>query len=307
MNKPLPGPVDFALLATLAAFWGGSFMLIKLALDAFTPAQLTASRLMLAAIVLGVVARWYGEALRLGARDLIFVALVGLFGNALPFVLISWGETTVDAGLAAILMGIMPLATLVMAHVFAGEQTLNAAKIAGVCLGLAGLVVLVGPHVLGQIGRQGLAQLAILAAALSYGVSAILSKQLLHLPRRVAGAAVVGAGAAMALALAVLEGGPVPVDVSARSLAAVLLLAAFPTALAAILVFVVLERQGAGFFGLVNLLVPLFGVAWAFLVLGEVPGPSALLALVLILGGIATTRVGPAARAASHPTRGISP
>ena len=299
MSKPLPGPVDFALLATLGAVWGGSFMLIKLALVGFTPAQLTASRLTLAAVILAAVALWRGEALRFSARDLMFIGLVGFFGNAFPFVLISWGETTVDAGLAAILMGIMPLATLVMAHVFAGEQTLNAPRIAGVCVGLAGLVILVGPHVLGQIGRQGLAQLAILCAALSYTVNAILSKKLLHLPRRAAAAAIIGAGAAMTLVLTALEGGPAPVNVTAVSLFAVLLLALFPTALATILVFVVLERQGAGFFGLVNLLVPLFGVAWAFVVLGEVPGASALLALVLILGGIAITRVAP--RRAPYP------
>ncbi len=307
MSKPLPGPADFALLATLAVLWGGSFMLIKLALEGFTPVGLTASRLTLAALMLAAVALWRGERPQFTRRDLLFVGLVGFFGNALPFMLISWGETTVDAGLAAILMGIMPLATLVMAHVFAGEQTLNARKIAGVCIGFVGLVVLVGPHVLGEIGRQGLAQLAILCAALSYGVSAIFSKQLLHLPRRLAAAAVVAAASAMTLVLLALEGGMSPSGVSSLSIVAVLLLAAFPTALAAALVFVVLERQGAGFFGLVNLLVPVFGVIWAFLVLGELPGLPAIAALVLILGGIAISRGGATARIAAPSTKEVRP
>lgn len=290
MSKALPGLADFSLLAVLGAFWGGSFMLIKLALEDFSPGALTAARLTLAAVVLAAFALLRGEALRFGRRDLWFITLVGLFGNALPFVLISWGEKTVDAGLAAVLMGIMPLATLVLAHFFAGEHTLTPRKVTGVAIGFAGLVVLVGPHVLGDIGSDGWAQLAILTAALSYGVNAILTKKLLHLPRRAAAAAITGSGALMALLLTAVESGPAVGQVSATGVTAVLLLALFPTALAAVLIFIVLERQGAGFLGLVNLLVPPFGVLWALAVLGEVPSPQALFAMGLILTGVAFAR-----------------
>ena len=88
-----------------------------------------------------------------------------------------------------------------------------------------------------------------------------------------------------------------------KSVAAIFMLAAFPTALAALVAFAVLARQGAGFFGQVNLLVPPIGVVIAFVFLGEVPEPRALLALAFILFGIAVARGStPAAPVVSIPS-----
>jgi drug/metabolite transporter (DMT)-like permease len=81
----------------------------------------------------------------------------------------------------------------------------------------------------------------------------------------------------------------------------------FPTALAAILVFQLIDRQGAGFFGQVNLLVPVMGVFWAMTILGEMPDPRAWLALALILVGIAVARSGQGAGPVAEPRIGLLP
>ncbi len=307
MNKVPPGLVDFALLATLAAIWGGSFMLIKIALGGFDPVSLTAYRLTVGGVLMLVVALAAGERLALSPRDIAILILAGLFGNALPFSLISWGEQTVDAGLAAILMGIMPIATLVLAHYLTEDEALSGRKLAGVTIGFAGLVVLVGKPVLDGLGADVAAQLAILAAAICYAINAIVTKKLLHLPRRAAAAGIVLAGAVMVWGLALANHQPFDQPGGTGPVLAMALLALFPTAIAALIMFEILQRQGAGFFGQVNLLVPPFGVAWAFFILGEIPEPRALIALALILGGIAITRGRTVAAPLASPTNRINP
>ncbi len=282
--------MDYALLSILAAIWGGSFMLIKVAGHDWPPATMTAARLMIASAILFAVAAYYGEKIRPDYRIAGTIILVGLFGNSLPFTLIAWGEETVDASVAAVLMGIMPIATLVMAHFLSDDEVLTARKLAGVGIGLVGLVVLAGPAVLLRLGEDGISQLAILAAAISYALNAILTKKLLGLPRRAAAAWLLLAGAFLMLPVVAVYDKPYTVDLNFASAGAVVLLGIFPTALAALLMFDVLDRQGAGFFGQVNLLVPLFGIIWAVAFLGERPDLSAYLALVFIVAGIWISR-----------------
>lgn len=291
-QAPRPGLADYGLLVLLAAFWGGSFMFIKLAVAEVPPATLTMLRLALAAAILAVVALARRERLDRRPRTLALVVLIGFFGNALPFTLISWGEEVVDAGLASILMGIMPIATLLLAHVLTADESLTARKLAGVGIGFAGLVVLVGPAVLLRLGEDGIRQLAILGAAVSYGISAILTKWMLGRPQRAAAAAFLGAAAVIMVPIAFLLEDPMAIRPGWASIASIVYLAVFATALAALMVFVLIGRQGAGFFGQANLLVPPLGVAWAAIFLGERPDASAYVALGFILAGILLARGG---------------
>lgn len=302
MNGSVPRLADYGLLLLLAAFWGGSFMLIKLAVDEIPPASLSATRLIIGGMILFAVVLYTGERARYGGRSLGLIVLAGFIGNAVPFVLISWGEKTVDAGLASILMGIMPIATLVLAHFFTGNEPMTLRKLSGVVIGLAGLVILVGPAVLLRLGDEGISQLAILGAAVCYSVNAIMTKALLDFPRTITGAAILLAGGLTTLPVALLFEQPWALDPGVMSTTALVLLSVFPTAIAMLLIFEVLDRQGAGFFSQVNLLVPLFGVAWAALVLGEIPNLAAIFALMFILAGIYFARGGGRTATAGAPS-----
>ncbi|MEM9574271.1 MAG: DMT family transporter [Pseudomonadota bacterium] len=284
---------DYALLLALATIWGGSFTLIAFTLEDFPPATMSMIRLFLGAALLGVIAVFLGERISLTGRTLLLLVLVGLFGNAIPFTLIAWGQQVVDAGLASILMGIMPIATLVLAHFFTDDEPLTKWKLIGVCVGLFGLVILVGPAVLGRLGDDGIRQIAILGAAISYGINAIITKSLLGLPRMAAGAGLVLAGAIWLVPIAFMLEDVTSITPSFESVWAIVLLAIFPTALAALLMFKIIDRQGAGFFGQINLLVPLAGVLWAYLFLSEALEPRAALALIIILSGVAVSRIRP--------------
>ncbi|MFP1633488.1 DMT family transporter [Zhengella sp. ZM62] len=289
-SKALPGWVDYALLLLLAAFWGASFSLIKQTVGDYPPAFMSMLRLAIAGGAMLCVALWLGERIAWSRQTAVMLLLIGIFGNSLPFSLIAWGQQVVDAGLASILMGIMPIATLIMAHYFTGDEPLSARKITGAIVGLAGLVILVGPSVLYRLGDDGIRQLAIVGAAISYGINAILTKSMLHQPRRAAAAALLIAGALTLVPLSLFTENWNAITPGVTSTASIVLLALFPTALASLLVFIVLERQGAGFFSQINFLVPLFGVLWAVTLLGETLQPQALLALGVILTGLVIAR-----------------
>lgn len=286
MSRPIPGFADYALLALLSAMWGGSFMLIKLAVDDVPPATMTFARLLIAAVILFAFAMAYRDRMTIGFSAVGWVILTGFFGNALPFTLIAWGEMTVDASLTGILMGIMPISTLLLVHFLPEDEVLTSRKLIGCLIGLAGLVVLVGPAVLLRLGDDGIRQLAILGAAVSYSVNAIVMKKLLNLPRRPAAAFISLAGALIMLPIAFLTENPTALAPDTLPLISVLLLGIFPTAVATLVMFEVLQRQGAAFFGQVNFIVPVFAIAWAAVFLGERPELSAYVALGFILSGI---------------------
>lgn len=292
--RPSATAFDYALLLALATIWGGSFTLIAFTLDDFPPATMSMIRLFLGAAMLGAIAILMGERIAMTGRVLFLLVMVGLFGNAIPFTLIAWGQQVVDAGLASILMGIMPIATLILAHFFTDDEPLTKWKLVGVCIGLIGLVVLVGPAVLGRLGDDGIRQIAILGAAISYGINAIITKSLLGLPRMAAGAGLVLAGALWLVPIAFMLEDVSLVTPTMPSVWAIVLLAIFPTAVAALLMFKIIDRQGAGFFGQINLIVPLAGVVWAYLFLNEALEPRAAVALVIILSGVAFSRIRPA-------------
>jgi drug/metabolite transporter (DMT)-like permease len=285
-----PGPSDYGFLLLLAALWGSSFMFIKLAVATVPAVSMTALRLILAAAFMHALARALGEHLPRSGRIWGVIVFSALVGNALPFTLIGWGQERIDAGLSAILMGVMPLTTVVLAHFLTADERLNVWRAAGVGLGFSGLLILVGPEQVGRVGDHTLRQLAVVAAACCYGLNAVITRQLIGLPRNGLAAAVLLASAAMMLPACLLVESPWTLRPSPLSLAAIVILAVFHTALGLLLLFALVRRQGASFFSQINFLVPLFGVLWGALILGERPSAKAYAALLLILAGLAVAR-----------------
>lgn len=292
MDRSHPGAGDYALLLLLSAIWGSSFIFIKLAVETTPAATSTAVRLAVGALTMIVIALMAGQKMPRGARIWGIIFLAGLFGNALPFTLISWGEEVIDSGMTAILMSIMPLATVLLAHALTADEKLNLSKGAGVLLGMAGLVILIGPEKLLNLGGDVFRQLAVAAAAACYGVSAVIARSLVGAPRRAVIAAILSVSFLMLLPFALYVDRPWTLEPSALSVWSMILLGFLHSALATLLMFSLVSRQGASFFSQINFLIPLFGVFWGVAALNETPPPNAYFALALILIGIAVSRRG---------------
>lgn len=283
--------LDYALLIVLASMFGASFMMTKVAVVDVPPATIAISRIAIGGVMLFFIMLMYKQTLRSLLPHWKMIALAGFFGTALPFFLISWGQEKVDAGLTAILMAVMPLFTLVLAHFFTNDEKLNAFKVIGFCLGLLGVAVLIGFDKLASFGEDTIRSYAIMLAACSYAVHAILSKFLTELPRYAVSSAVLLVSVLILLPMVLYLDTPWALDISTKSWWMLILLGVLPTGVGMLMLFAIIERQGASFLSQINFLVPVFGVLWAIALINETLPPNALAALIIILAGVAIARI----------------
>ena len=286
MNQTRPGWADYLGLFLLAMIWGSSFMFTKVAVQTIPPVTLTATRLVFAAVTLFAVAIYYGQSLPDSAGAWGWIVLAALFGNAIPFTLISWGQQVVDAGLAAILMGGMPLITIVLAHLLTHDEKITGAKLFGVAFGIVGLVLLIGPDKLLTLGGDSLRQLAIVLAASCYAVAALITRQITGLPRYGTIAAILLVSSTIMVPFALVHDSPWQLAPAGPALWSAVLLGILHTGLATLLMFWIVTRRGASFFGQINFLIPMTGVAWGMIFLGERLSTLQLMAMGFILFGV---------------------
>lgn len=261
-------------------------MLIKIGVETVPPFTLTASRLTIAALIFCLYLAIKGQWIPMNPQALLLYFVVGVIGNSLPFVLISWGSVHISSSLTAILMGIMPISTFVLAHYFISEESVTRRKSTGVFFGFCGLLALVGLPALLGLGDHILGQLAVLGSALSYSLAAIFTRLLPNFTRYKMAAGVNIVAAMVSIPLAFLFESPFAIMPSSASLWAVLTLAVFPTAIASLIYFRVIKNLGVMTFSQINYVVPVLGSLWGILILGEMLGWNIFVALSLMLYGI---------------------
>lgn len=300
---------DILALLVLSLIWGSSFALVKIAVADIPPLTLAAGRIALGALLLlavqAVAGPPFADLLRppaLGGtgwgRWRQFLIL-GMLGNGIPFALIGYGETRIGSGLAAILIGTMPLFTLLFAHLFAVERGLSRRAWGGIALGFAGLMVLIGPAALADLGTStGLAvaaQIAIVLAGASYAATAVYGRVLsLAMPVSVVAAGSMTASALVMVPLALVIDRPWQLTPHADAVLAVAALGLGATAFASLVYFRLLRSAGPTFASLVNYLIPAFGFALGVVWLGEPASARELAALALILTAVGLVRAKPA-------------
>jgi drug/metabolite transporter (DMT)-like permease len=275
---------DLARLVVLAALWGGSYLFMRFAVPSFGPVALIEIRVAIAgaALVLFVRATRGRIGWRAHWKPYLFVGSVGI---ALPFVLIAQGLTTIDASTAAILNALSPLFASLVAALWIRER-ITVAKAGGIALCLLGTAVLVGWTPAPMSARELLAAGCCVAATALYGYTIVFTKVKLKEARPIGTAA----GTMMVAALSLLPF--VPLDrhyaaIPASAWLAALGLALLSTSLAFILYYRLIADVGPVKAITVTLLVPVFGMIWGVLLLGEPLTPGRIAGCVIILSGCA--------------------
>jgi drug/metabolite transporter (DMT)-like permease len=290
---------DWLLFAGIVACWGSSFAMSKVALAHVTPEWIAAARLCIGAAVLMVAAVLQRQALPTGKRQIAILAWLGLVGNAAPFLAITWGMQFITSGVAGLLMATIPLIIIVLAHFFLPGERLTPTRTMGFLLGFAGIVVLMGPQnllALSAHGEELIGELAVVAGCLMYGVNAISAKRSGIRGTVVNSAAILLFGAIFATATALLQSPFSLASEPASALIAIFGLGLIPTGLATLLWFRLLDRTSPTFVTMSNYLVPVFALVLGAVALDEHIGWSVLVALGLILAGIAVSQRRAAAR-----------
>ena len=176
-QHPTMSATDWLLLIALSILWGGSFFFGKIAVAEFPPLTVAFGRVAIAAAVLVMLARATGVALPASLAAWQPLAIMGLLNNAIPFSLILWGQTHIPSGLAAILNATTPLFTVLIAHVVTRDEKLTRGRAIGLAIGFTGVVVMIGPDMLRELGGNIAAQLACLLAAVSYSFAGIFGRR----------------------------------------------------------------------------------------------------------------------------------
>ena len=153
-------------------------MVLRVAVEEVRAARVAAPRLIVAAVILVAVAYGSGHRLPLSWRAWRQYFIMGALAAALPFTLIGWGEVAIDSGLAAILMAVTPLSTLILAHLFVSDEPMTLPRLAGILLGFAGIVVLIGPAALEGLGDEAIRQGAVALGAVCYAGGNIVARYL---------------------------------------------------------------------------------------------------------------------------------
>ncbi|WP_332692012.1 DMT family transporter [Bosea sp. (in: a-proteobacteria)] len=277
---------EMVLLLVLATLWGASYSFIKIGVETIPPVTLIAARTLIAGAILLVVIRLRGLAL---PRDFAIwrrFAIQACLNSAIPFTLIAWAETSVDAGLAAILNAGSPIFAFLLSMLLFRAEAASGRKLFGVAAGMLGVCLIIGVEALSGFGRELMAQLALVAAAACYGGAALFGRSFKGLDPIMPAAGSLICGAAILVPLSLVFDRPWALSPSPESIQALLALAVFSTALAFIIYFRLIDRLGTvGATSVAYLRVPT-GVAIGVVFLGEQLSPTAWVGLALVVLGV---------------------
>lgn len=285
--------VDALLLVTLALLWGSAFPFLKVAVETVPPVTTAAMRVTLAAGIAFLYMKFRGRRLPRNPRTWAWTWLSGLCGLALPYGLIAWGQQTIPSALAAICMASVPLFTLPLAHVFTRDEKITPARAVGVAMGFGGIALLFGGGLddgTSAVNPWGI--LAVLGGAFSYSMEALVLRRLSRTDGATLAAMVLICAVVMLVPASLIIDRPWQLRPDASSLAAIVYLAVFPTAISTLLLVILVARVGATITSLNNYLVPLVGVVLGILLLGEEIRMIFFVAFGIILAGVYVTSHG---------------
>jgi drug/metabolite transporter (DMT)-like permease len=283
-------PVEWIMLVSLAVLWGGSFFFTGVAIKELPPLTIVVVRVGLAAIILNAVIRAMGSRMPTDGRVWAAFFGMGLLNNVIPFTLIAWGQTHIASGLASILNATTPLWTVMVAHVLSKDEKMTGNRLLGVVVGLLGVVMMIGPEVLTTLGSNTVAQLAVLAAALSYAFAGVFGRRFkqMGVAPMLTATGQVTASTAMLIPVAFVVDQPWHLAMpSPHAWGALIGLAAASTALAYVLYFSILAAAGAVNLLLVTFLIPVSAIILGSAALGENLDPKHFLGMLLIGLGLA--------------------
>jgi drug/metabolite transporter (DMT)-like permease len=279
-------PRQIGLLAALAAIWGGSYLLIKYALEDLDAPVIVWARTAIAALVLLVALRGAARGAFADVRRRPgWAVLLSLLAVSLPFMLITLGELEVPSGLTAVLISPAALFVALFAPWIDPSERIDRKQAVGMCIGLAGVALVVGVESISTLG-QFLGALAMVAAAACYALSGFVVKRRYgRLTSMQTSFVSITVAAIMTLPFALAT---MPSELPGlRASLSVLVLGAVGTALGFVIFYKLISETGAGRAALVSYLAPGVALFYGALFLDEAITVAAIGGLVLILGGVA--------------------
>lgn len=282
--------ISFLSVAILVVIWGSAFGLTAVALDGFTPFEVSFGRTLLAAIVVTIVAIASGQGLPNTLLEWQWVSLIGIVGLAIPVTALAWAMQSVPSSVASIFIAAVPLFILAMARIILKER-ISKRKWLGFVIGFSGLAWLAGPSALGDLGKtgQGLAQLVLIVTALGYASGGIIIKLMPEIPpfRATAGSMIAGSIFLAPFGSSALVSA---LHVPIIPLLALLALGFFSSGIGQLIRYFTVKRKGPVFMSVVGYMLPIWAGFVGYFILDEAMTWHTISAYIIILGGLIISR-----------------
>lgn len=281
----------FFMAFLMVIVWGSAFTLVSIGVKYISPLWLVTYRLIIGAILIIIYVKFKGLNLpSIKDKRWIWYFAMGLIGMVIPFFLLSTGQVIIDSGLTAIMVGTMPLMTVILAHFFTNEK-LSITKIIGFIFGFIGIVILFLPSDFSiELTENWSSQLIIIIAAFCYAVTTIIAKRAPDTPATVGACMMLICAATACLFVALLTGFPSSIPPLLGILTA-FGLGVGSTAFASILLLYIIDQTGPSTIAKINYFVPLASVIFGVIILDEILSMRIFIAFVIILIGMFISQI----------------
>ncbi|MET3648119.1 DMT family transporter [Phyllobacterium ifriqiyense] len=278
---------EVALLAVLATLWGASYTFIRIGVETIPPITFIAARTLIAGGLLVAIIKMRGLSLPKDPAIWKRFFIQACINSVIPFTLIAWAEQTVNAGLATILNSTTPIFAFLLTVLITRHEAVTMRKLLGTIAGVIGISLIIGMEAFQEVGKELVAQLAIVAATISYAAAAIFGRGFKGLDPMMPAAGSMICGAVILIPVSLVVDQPWTIAPSADSLLALLGLSVFSTALAFVIYFRLIHTLGSvSTTSQAYLRVPI-GVGIGVIFLGETLASTALIGLVFVVIGVA--------------------
>ena len=273
---------DFTLLIVLAAIWGSAFFNIKIASDTYTPMAITFGRIFFAALVMVLYCGMKGIKIDAFGEHWKMYASIGLVNLILPFFFISFGIVKVQSNMAAILMSTAPIYATILGQLFIQDEKINFLKLLGIIIGFLGIVFLFSDDLL--INQSNfLYALIIILGPFCYTLGGLLSLKLKHIKNETLTSSILVWAVIMLLPVLFIFENPTELRPSWSSTISLFYLGVVATAIAWLMRFYILKSNGLVFQSQVAYIIPIFGLIFGYVFLGEKITYKIIVALIAVL------------------------
>jgi len=292
-----PTLVDILLILLIAIIWASAFVSIKILVGEMGPVWAAAARVFVGFLVLLPFAVFKFGKLSISANTMCLIAVVACLNMVIPFILISWSLTNIDTGISALLLGTTPFMAMILGHFITQDERINIYSIFAVICGLTGIGLVVGVDTMRGISSVSFfSQLAIILSGFCYVCAGFVMRKI-DMEALTFTAIALGTGSAMLLSLAFIFEGAPNLSLQTNTWLTLLWLGGFPTGLAYLLRFHLVKKVGVSIFAVGMNTIPVFGIIFGAIILGETVELTTLIALFLVLCGLFIARLGVARKA----------
>ena len=284
---------NFFLLILLSAIWGSAFFAIKISLVSFSPIGVASIRLIIASIFLLFFFYLQKKQIIFTKKIFIFLVIIGIIGNFIPFYLISWAEQYIPSSTAGMLMAIGPIITLLMSHFLTKNDKFTFLKFISILVGFTGVIFIFNVSSINNLYSYSildlLAKVLVVIAAFGYMFSNILAyEKLNNIDSFTITTFATTFGAIFSIPFFLIDLGynNYNLTLNYNSILAVVYLGIFPTAIAFQFRYYITKTSGPVFLSYVAYLIPAFAVIWGYIILSENIGLNSLIGIMLILLGV---------------------